>query len=61
MENKVGPKVKCLKCGDIIQSLHRHDFKWCKCKSIAVDGGGDYLRMCYSEDSKWEYVEEENK
>ena len=37
-------KIKCKKCGDIIESLHRHDFKFCKCGAVAVDGGKDYLR-----------------
>lgn len=37
-------KAKCLKCGDIIESKHRHDFVFCKCESVAVDGGKDYLR-----------------
>jgi len=37
-------KVKCNVCNDIIESIHRHDFKWCKCGNIAVDGGKDYLR-----------------
>ena len=37
-------KAKCLKCGDIIESTYRHDFKWCKCGAIAVDGGKDYLK-----------------
>ena len=32
------------KCKDIIESKHVHDFKWCSCKSIAVDGGLEYLR-----------------
>jgi hypothetical protein len=40
-----GPKVRCRKCGDTIQSHFRHDFKWCKCHAIAVDGGDDYLRL----------------
>jgi len=44
-DNKHGPRVKCLQCGDIIQSMHRHDFKLCKGKHIFVDGGADYLRM----------------
>lgn len=30
--------------GDVIESETRHDFKWCKCKSVAVDGGHDYLK-----------------
>lgn len=37
-------KVKCKKCGDIIESKDRHDFEWCSCGSVGVDGGKDYLR-----------------
>ena len=37
-------KIKCNKCGDVIESTYRHDFKWCKCGESAVDGGKDYLR-----------------
>jgi hypothetical protein len=43
--------VRCKKCGTMIESFHRHDFKWCPCvdengehNGIAVDGGKDYLR-----------------
>lgn len=38
-------KVRCRKCDDIIESKHRHDMVWCKCRSIAVDGGKDYQRL----------------
>jgi basic membrane lipoprotein Med (substrate-binding protein (PBP1-ABC) superfamily) len=34
----------CLSCGDYIFSRHRHDFVYCTCGSIAVDGGQEYLR-----------------
>ena len=37
-------KAKCKLCGDIIESVYRHDFKWCSCHSIFVDGGKDYIR-----------------
>lgn len=37
-------KIKCKRCGDIIESTYRHDYKVCKCGSVAVDGGHDYLR-----------------
>lgn len=37
--------VKCLKCGSHIQSKHRHDFHYCDCRRVAVDGGKDYLRV----------------
>ena len=42
-------KIQCSKCKDIIESLHRHDFKWCSCQRIAVDGGTAYLRRCFCE------------
>lgn len=37
-------QVRCTKCGDTPFSANRHDFRSCKCGSIAVDGGMDYLR-----------------
>ncbi len=37
-------RARCRKCGDVIESVHRHDFRWCKCHTIFVDGGKDYLR-----------------
>lgn len=36
--------AKCKKCGDIIESKHRHDFVQCSCGAIFVDGGHDYIR-----------------
>ena len=59
-------KIKCKKCGDIIESTHRHDFKFCKCGAVAVDGGKDYLRRLGNEDDYEELfeaieVEEEDK
>ena len=37
-------KCQCRKCGDIIESIHRHDFVRCGCGSIFTDGGRDYIR-----------------
>ena len=31
-------KIRCRKCGDIIESKSVHDFRSCKCGSVAVDG-----------------------
>lgn len=39
-------KCQCKKCGDIIESKHRHDFVWCKCGAIAADGGKAYIKRC---------------
>lgn len=39
--------IKCNFCDDIIVSENRHDFKWCTCGSVAVDGGKEYLRRSF--------------
>jgi len=46
MENKLQYKNKalCKKCHVIIESKHQHDFQWCKCQTIFVDGGNTYWR-----------------
>ena len=41
-------RLKCRKCGEIIESKYRWDFQWCKCKSIYVDGGHD-LKTLHSD------------
>lgn len=43
-------KIKCKKCSDIIESIHAHDFKWCSCGAVAVDGGREYLRRVGNEE-----------
>lgn len=37
-------RIQCKHCGDIIESIHQHDFKKCKCGKVAVDGGLEYAR-----------------
>jgi len=37
-------KAQCKLCDDVIESKHGHDFRWCKCGEIAVDGGKSYLK-----------------
>lgn len=43
--------ARCKKCGDEIESKHRHDFRACKCGAIFVDGGKDYLRHGVTRDT----------
>lgn len=38
-------RIKCLKCGDIIESTYRHDWVQCSCGACFVDGGHDYSRI----------------
>lgn len=45
MEPKIKRNIiRCKKCDDIIESKYGHDFKYCKCGSVFVDGGTDYVR-----------------
>ncbi len=37
-------KAQCLKCLEVIESKTVHDFVRCKCGSLAVDGGRQYLK-----------------
>ena len=43
--------AKCLKCGETIESKHRHDFVSCSCGNLFVDGGKEYLRRGYIDGS----------
>lgn len=51
--------ARCLKCKDIIESKHRHDYVLCTCGSIAVDGGRDYLKRSGNPDAYEELSEVE--
>ena len=44
MEKILHNKIRCRKCGEVIESKSVHDFKYCKCGAVFVDGGREYLR-----------------
>lgn len=51
-------KIRCFHCNAVIESTHRHDFKWCSCPSdsstrVAVDGGPVYTKRAFSPNSVW--------
>lgn len=39
----------------MIYSRNRHDFRWCSCKTVAIDGGSDYTRIT-GNSSDYEFV-----
>lgn len=59
-------RARCRRCGDEIESKHRHDYVACSCGAVAVDGGHAYLRRVgepdaceeLSEYAPWEEVAE---
>ena len=42
--------IRCLKCGDVIESKSKHDFKYCSCGSCFVDGGCSYVHIGGNQD-----------
>lgn len=43
--------IRCKLCKAEIESKHVHDFKYCPCKAVAVDGGKEYLKRIGSEEN----------
>lgn len=52
--------IRCLKCGDVIESAHRHACIDCSCGNVTIDGGLDYRRMLGQGflDASWEDLKE---
>ena len=42
-------QAQCLKCGDLIESTHVHDYRTCSCGNLSVDGGEYYLKRNFKE------------
>lgn len=40
----ISNKIKCINCGDILESKSPNDFKRCSCGKVAIDGEHDYLK-----------------
>lgn len=56
-EEIISNKIKCKKCGDIIESKSTNDYKRCLCGAVAVDGGKDYLKRMGNEENHEELSE----
>jgi len=48
--------VKCPNCGDLIYSRATHDFHFCSCKKVFVDGGFEYFRCGFSPNKEPEVI-----
>ena len=49
-EEIISNKIKCKKCGDVIESKTNNDLKRCSCGAVAVDGGKEYLKRIGNEE-----------
>lgn len=46
-------RAKCLLCGEIIESKHRHHYVRCHCGNLVIDGGLDYLKRIFNKMDSW--------
>ena len=53
--------IRCLKCGDVIESKSVHDFQQCSCGATFVDGGHEYIRIGGNQEDWESLVEYEEK
>ena len=44
MKKIIRNRIRCRKCNDMIESTTVHDFQFCRCGAVAVDGGYAYLK-----------------
>lgn len=51
-------KIRCLECGDVIESISVHDYRKCSCGKCAVDGGSEYLRRTFEHEGIFEELSE---
>lgn len=51
-------RIRCLKCGDVIESYSIHDFRKCSCGRCSVDGGHEYLRRGFKKPDDYEELSE---
>lgn len=50
--------IRCNHCGDVIESKSVHDFRWCRCHTVFVDGGQEYLRRGFQTPDDYEELSE---
>lgn len=51
-------RARCTKCDTVIESRYRWDWVACKCGTVFVDGGTDYLRRGFDQESDIEELSE---
>lgn len=51
-------RARCLDCGDVVESKHRHDFVGCSCGAMFLDGGLDYVRYGCKDSARVELLTE---
>jgi hypothetical protein len=56
-EKLIRNRIRCRKCLDEIESFYTHDFKYCKCGSVFIDGGLDYCRYGYPGGEPEDWIE----
>jgi hypothetical protein len=53
----MNPLVTCHNCNVTVQSQDVHDMVWCECKSVAIDGGGDYATITWTQQYDYTFTD----
>ena len=53
LQRQQGGRIRCKHCNTVIESTHVHDFKYCPCGKVFVDGGPEYMRFGFPQ-SPWQ-------
>lgn len=62
MQKLIRNRIRCQRCGEIIESRSIHDFSTCRCGAVSVDGGLVYPRRLgddYEELAEYEEIKKE--
>lgn len=54
----VSNKIRCLWCGEVLESFSVHDFKRCRCGKCFTDGGLEYLHRGFEGDKPEDIYED---
>lgn len=54
----VSNKIRCLWCGEVLESFSVHDFKRCRCGKCFTDGGLEYLHRGFEGDKPEDVYED---
>lgn len=41
--------IKCSKCHELVYSRARHDYNFCSCGSVGIDGGRSYTKVSFTD------------
>src|SRR5882672_3563392 len=54
-------RAKCKKCEEVIESFHRYDYVYCKCREIGISGGLDEYHVAANDFTNFLRIDDEGQ